>query len=235
MLADLGRHVQANIENDRRFFHEPDVVQFFDNNGNYDAVIIGSGNRADPLDKGGVVSNHLFMIKDRATAVGAGSDLTTFELGDLADLTDDTCFLQEDTSGCSYPNLVNGWTIALQADGEKALAAALTFGRSIFFTTFIPPTSISAQTCGPAEGSGRLYAVNLADATAVFNYNAADDTGTDSDRPNSTADRFDALKSGGIPAQVVFIPPGKILKPDLTIADTPGSNRATTFWQRVEE
>ena len=71
--------------------------------------------------------------------------------------------------------------------------------------------------------------MNLADATAVFNYNAADDTGTDSDRPNSTADRFDALKSGGIPAQVVFIPPGKILKPDLTIADTPGSNRATTL------
>ena len=237
LLADLGRHAETGGSNDRRFFHEPDIVQFFDDTGDYDAVIIGSGNRANPLDKGSnLVVNHLFMIKDRATSAGGGSDLNTVDIDELADLSDDTCFLQEDTSGCAalYPDLPNGWHIQLPGAGEKALASALTFGRTIFFTTYIPPGATEAATCGPGEGSGRLYAVNLADGSAVFNYDTSDDTGSDGD-PNSTGDRSDDLKSGGIPAQVVFIPPGKILKPDLTISDTPGTNRATTFWQRIEE
>ena len=49
LLADMGRHYINSQENDRRFFHRPDVVQSRDGVGPFDAVVIGSGNRADPL------------------------------------------------------------------------------------------------------------------------------------------------------------------------------------------
>ena len=43
-----------------------------DGNGLFDAVVIGSGNRADPLDQGGTTTNYLYMIKDRQTATASG-------------------------------------------------------------------------------------------------------------------------------------------------------------------
>ena len=233
VLASFGRHVDATKSNDRRFFHEPDIVQFKDADGAYDAVVIGSGDRADPLDNAGLTSNFFYMIKDRNIAVGAGAD-SSLNHASLADLTSNC--LQEGSSATCNPDLKGGWKFGLvDGTGEKSLSTPLTFGKAIFFTTYIPPGGNEAATCGPGEGSGNLYAVNLGDATAVYNFDTADDPPNGDGEPNSPGDRSEALKSGGIPAQVVFIPPGKILKPDLTFGDTPGINRFPTFWQRVAE
>ena len=66
LLASVGRHSGlSGIDNDRRFFHRPDVVPSKDGNGLFDAVVIGSGNRANPLDRGGMPTNFTYMIKDR--------------------------------------------------------------------------------------------------------------------------------------------------------------------------
>ena len=74
----------------------------------------------------------------------------------------------------------------------------------MFFTTFEPATA--SGTCSLSEGTGRVYAVSIQDATAVFNYDVTNDT------PNApTLERVDVLGSGGIPVQVVPLGEGLVL------------------------
>ncbi|MBR9813741.1 hypothetical protein GYB61_07770 [bacterium] len=216
---------------DRRFFHPPDVVLSRDAIAAFDGVVIGSGDRANPLDRGagGTPNNFTYLLKDR------GATNVTFTHDQLADVSSNC--LQSGTENSCGIDLKNGWKLGLQiGKGEKALSSPLTIANTILFTTFLPQDSTQATTCGPSEGGGAIYAVSLADATAVFNYNLTDDDPNDtSGEANSAADRFEVLKSGGIPAEAIFIPPGKILRPDLTIDDAPGKNRYRTYWQRTEE
>ncbi len=230
LLASLGRHASdaSGKWSDRRFFHRPDLVQTKDENGNFDAVIIGSGDRADPLDNGGTAGNWMFMIKDRGTAVGAGTN-TGFEIADLADVTDNC--LQEG-SDCGL-DLTTGWKLQMETLGEKILATALTISGSIFFTSYIPPGSSAETACTPTEGGGKLYAVSLQTAGAVINYDTTDDPDDpdgDDDAGTTKADRDVELKSLGIPAEVVSIPPNKILRPDLQIDTVDVATRWRTYW-----
>ncbi len=64
-LASLGGSGDA----DRRFFHAADVVQSRDSAGDYDGVVIVSGDRAAPRELD--VRNFAYLLKDRRTA-GAG-------------------------------------------------------------------------------------------------------------------------------------------------------------------
>lgn len=238
LLADLGRHVTSDKANDRRFFYPPDIVQSRDSVGNYDAVVLGSGDREDPLDKGGVTSNYLYVLKDRAISVGGGSDQTTTH-ATLADVSNN-CLQGGVTSTCN-PNLNSGWKLALtQGTGEKNLAAAVTFSGAISFNTYLPSinSDSSSQSCGPSEGSGLRYVISLTNGTAVQNFNILDDaTSSDHTDPNSAADRFEQLRSSGIPGQSVFIstPFGiKEIPPDNTPRDASGTSRFKTFWQRQQ-
>jgi type IV pilus assembly protein PilY1 len=223
-LAKLGRHAESGQANDRRFFHRPDLVPSRDESGPFDAVVIGSGNRQDPLDYAGTVTNYLYVLKDRNVAKGTGTDrdLTPSQLGDVTD----NC-LQEG-SGCSV-NLANGWKLRLEQEGEKALATPVTIAGTVFFTTYIPPGELSGGSCSPAEGSGRLYAVALRDERAVMNYDATVDPDEDG-RGTTKSDRHTVLNSPGIPSEVVFLPPNMILRPDLQPEEIGVSTRWRTFW-----
>ena len=201
-----------------------------DKNGLFDGVVIGSGDRADPLDEGGTVSNYMYMIKDRRTAIGSGVD-TGMQHVDFGDVTSNC--LQNDGS-CSV-NLANGWRLGMVDAGEKVLATPLTVTGKVLFTTYLPHGGSPAAKCAPSEGAGRLYAVSLQDATAVFNYDTSDDTSDDPDEPNSTSDRSVDLISAGIPAEVVSIPPNKILRPDLQIDDINATTRWRTYWYLTED
>ena len=231
-VANLGLDDISPVagSNDRRFFHRPDFVPSSDDFGPFDAVIIGSGDRADPRDTAS--SNWLYMLKDRNTVTGAvatpafnhgdyHSSLNALGLGDITDtcITDDVCFAQE--------NLTNGWKLELEGTGEKVLAPALTAFGTIFFTSFLPEGS-GAETgtiCAPSEGGGRLYAVNINNGAPANNYN---DTGVSADAITKI-DRFSTLASGGIPAEVVPIG-DYILPPDLTPESTGGRSFWKTFW-----
>jgi type IV pilus assembly protein PilY1 len=219
LLADVGRHYDDTIASDRRFFHPPDIVQHKDTSA-YDAIIMGSGNRADPLAAGGAVNNYMYMIKDRAVAVATGTD-TGVEHDDFGDVTN-TCL--EVGADCT-PNLAYGWKLGLTPGTEMSLASALTIGGVSYFTTYVSPGSSLEESCGPDEGSGRLYAVRLSNAAAVRNY----DTTTDA------LERFDELKSQGIPAEAISLPPDGILKPDLSIEKTDVTTRLRTFWLEAED
>jgi type IV pilus assembly protein PilY1 len=234
LLASLGRHGSGGSGkwDDRRFFHRPDLVQTKDENGNFDAVVIGSGDRADPLDNGGTAGNWMFVIKDRGTAVGAGTD-TGFELADLADVTDNC--LQEGAD-CGL-DLTTGWKLQMEALGEKILATPLTISGSVFFTSYIPPGASAETACTPSEGGGKLYAVSLQTAAAVINYDTSDDPNDPDagDAGTTKEDRDVELKSLGIPAEVVSIPPNKILRPDLQIDTVDVATRWRTYWYLHED
>jgi len=232
LLASVGRHASGSpsIETDRRFFHRPDLVPSKDGDGLFDAVVIGSGNRADPLDKGGITRNFTYMIKDRHTSVGSGVDtgLTHVDFGDVTS----NCL---QTSGGCVVNLVHGWRLGLEEPGEKVLATALTLTGKTFFTTYLPHSGTGATACSPSEGAGRLYAVSLQNATSVINYDTSDDDPDNPDEPTSKEDRSVELQSLGIPAEVVSVPPNKILRPDLQIDNIDATTRWRTFWYLQED
>lgn len=170
-LADLGTD---GTTTDRRFFHQPDIVQTFDSAGDFDGLLIESGDRADPNETS--VENYLFYIKDRKTSSGdatvkAENSVSNppgryvfdhAQINGLADQTD--CEIGTEVD-CNV-SLINGWKVELERSGEKGLSAPLTDAGRVFFTTFIPG---SAGTCAPSEGDGSIYVVNLADGTAAAN------------------------------------------------------------------
>ena len=229
-LAALGRHAEGGKGNDRRFFHRPDLVPAEDENGLFDAVLIGSGDRPDPLDGGGVVNNWFYMLKDRNVGVGAGVDLD-LEPDDLGDVTDNC--LQEGGS-CSV-DLAHGWKLELETQGEKSLATPITIAGTVFFTTYIPSGAASGGACAPSEGRGRLYAVSLQNAGSVINYDTTDDDPDYPDEATTKNDRSTDLNSPGIPAEVVSIPPNMILRPDLQVDTLDITTRWRTFWFLEED
>jgi type IV pilus assembly protein PilY1 len=223
-ITRIGSFGRRAGEQDRRFFHKPDVVKSKDANGNFDAVLLGSGNRTDPLTAG--VDNFFYMIKDKNTLTPPPPGSLPFEQGDLEDIT--AC-----TDCASVTDLANGWELELTAGGEKNLATALTLGGVVFFTTYIPPgPDAPGAECGPSEGGGRLYAIGLQSGNPLVNL---DKPIWDQQDPGDPDDRWGDLASGGIPAQVVAIPPNRILRPDLQIQPVPVSTRWRTFWYPNEE
>ncbi len=232
LLASVGRHSSgaSGIATDRRFFHRPDLVPSKDNNGLFDGVVLGSGNRANPLDSGGVATDFMYMIKDRHTSTGSGVD-TGLQHADFGDVTSN-CL--QSSGGCVV-DLTLGWRLQLEEPGEKVLATALTLTGKTFFTTYLPNSGTGATACSPSEGAGRLYAVSLQDATAVINYDSTDDNPDDPGKPTTKEDRSVGLQSLGIPSEVVSIPPNKILRPDLQIDNVDATTRWRTFWHLQED
>lgn len=175
-LADLGADASepgGDAVHDRRFFHAPDVVRSRDSAGSFDGVLIQSGDRAHP--NAYAVDNFLFYIKDREVQSGSdallGDDarptLTIADLPDQSDCRGGTEIVQEggvDTP-CAQRRMASGWKIGLAGIGEKGLSSPLVDGGRVFFTTFTPG---DPGACPARAGSGRVYAVSLADATAAI-------------------------------------------------------------------
>lgn len=228
-LASIGRHYNNASANDRRFFHRPDFVKHRDSSGSYDAVIIGSGNRQHPLDT--TVNDFMYMIKDRNIAAGSGDESDMVEHSNLADLTNNC--LQDSSCGTA-PSLSSGWKVEMEETGEKVLATATTIVGIIYFTSYTPADNSGFSTsCEPSEGTGRLYAVDLDDATAVKDY-ALSNNSENGTVVLGAEDRYEQLKAGGIPAEVVYIPDNQILRPDLTIEELAVDGRWKTYWHPVE-
>jgi type IV pilus assembly protein PilY1 len=147
-LANIGRDDIAGNDknNDRRFFHRPDFVPSSDEYGAFDGVLIGTGDRADPKDT--QADNYFYLIKDRNVLTGtvAGSAYSQVDFGDVTN----TCI--EDAI-CTA-DLSNGWKMALEGVGEKALAPAITAFGTVYFTTFLPEggAADAGTSCAPSEG-----------------------------------------------------------------------------------
>lgn len=157
VIADFDDDSEAE---DRRMFHAPDIVQAKDEHGAYDGILVATGDRANPLETDD--QNYMFFVKDRKISTGTGYSSIGFDDDNITDMT--SCVTGQE-SGCSTANLYNGWKIALSGNGEKGLASPLVAAGKAFFTSYEPS---SGSSCEPAEGSGKLYAVNLKDGSAAY-------------------------------------------------------------------
>jgi type IV pilus assembly protein PilY1 len=180
-LADLGADAAepgGSVSDDRRFFHAPDIVQSYDAAGDFDGVLIQSGNREDPNET--LVENALFYLKDREVISGSGvvraeNDIerppARYQIGDLPDRThcmDDSGQETGETGDdCIDGSTERGWQFRFPQRGEKGLSTPLTDGGRVFASTFTPPL---LSPCVPRRGQGRLYVLRLRDAAAVANH-----------------------------------------------------------------
>ena len=264
LVARLGRHMldssnaplstTASIAaNDRRFFYAPDLVRSKNTDGtSFDAIVIGSGDREDPLDRDRLVTNAIYMIKDYAAAGavpdtdGDGISNSVLDHTDIFDVTND-CLPSGTSNSTACSTLTNGWRLEMETNSvssEKVLAQPVTIFNTIFVSTYIPPglNTTSQTLCAPAEGGGRLYSLKLANANPADNTYSVDDSADQDPATGTTArDRYSVLSSGGIPSTIVYIPGVTngsskpcILRPDGKCVAVHGTSYYRTFWRREE-
>jgi len=202
-LADLSTN--GSVENNRRFYSEPDTALVVDGRERYLAISIGSGYRAHPLNKAADnAQDRLYMIKDTDVySIPSLSSLSTIQHGsDLVDLTD---YTYVDGAGKDIPipdwDKKNGWYINLNRGiGEKALASAFTLDNTVFFTTFQPESSTPTDACSSAAHTARAYVMNITNAKPKVTF-----TDTDADLTGRQADRSTNYSTNDIPTSVMVI------------------------------
>lgn len=231
-LAELGGTLNAT---DLRFFNEPSIVRTFisetiekqvtDIDGKttkivshqekpYDAILIGSGDRSNPL--GTDTADAFFMIKDENiktksfySAAEPKAPTTLFK-SDLYDYSDDpfskVTTTQERETLALAVSKKSGWFIDLKAGyGEKSTAEAIVINGVAFFTTFIPPNlDPNILRCEQPNGTGLLYAVDLALGTAVYNWQ---ETTVDVESPPEDAERSIKISEQFLGAPTLIVVP----------------------------
>ncbi|MDH5649743.1 MAG: PilC/PilY family type IV pilus protein, partial [Gammaproteobacteria bacterium] len=253
-LLSVGARMTKNTptlpKDDRRFFYPPDYVQAKDSisGDSYDAVVIGTGDRSEPLATD--TEEWFYVVRDRDLISGTLTNLTAngpIEHYDdatdgsttppnygLVDVSQGSCIL----AGTCTASYTYGWKMKLDCPndsgrtfaggncGEKNLSASFTIGGTIFMTSYLPPDTTSTN-CGPEEGTGLLYELSLQDGSAVND--------NDGDGVITANDRFSALRSGGIPAEVVSLGGDKVLAPDLTVKEPEVKGGFRTYWHASDE
>jgi type IV pilus assembly protein PilY1 len=196
-LASLGNagESSATHNKDRRFFNQPDVVRAYitetidsgtvDENGKaiivqqdvpYDAILIGSGDKTNPLNKNN--DDAFFMLKDinitsqQFTNSSVPSIPSPIEFSDLADYTNnpfgESLTTQERETLSLQVSLKSGWYIDLNSPGEKSTASSLTINNQVYFTSYTPPSEVGGI-CQIVNGQGVLYSVDLSLGTNKYN------------------------------------------------------------------
>lgn len=166
-------HHFASLGEDQRFLYRPDVVYAEDNDPQYDAVLIGAGNREDPFDTS--VVNHFYMIKDRAIGSTGGS-YPPYTRADLYDATDNLVQDGTETEQADAKEALetsSGWFIRLENAGEKVVSGATTVNGTTFFNTNEPP-DLTADDCVSSLGIARNYLVDFSDGSATSGDTKAD-------------------------------------------------------------
>ncbi len=207
------------IEDERRFYYAPAVVQVVDTafsnavGGEFDYVLMPTGYRAHPLDLN--VRDRFYAFRDATIdpMVDGNSDNLADDYPKDIDFTtnsgapiDNTDLV--DISSAALTALAKtelGWFFDFNTsagtssplNGEKGLASPSVFAGTLIFTTFIPsdPSAI-ADTCSASEGSGNAFNFNILTGNANLDWDGDGDIDLD--------DRKYALGSG-IPSEAVPI------------------------------
>ncbi|QDF66362.1 type IV pilin biogenesis protein [Shewanella sp. SNU WT4] len=166
----------------RMFFSEPVIAQTEFSNVHsennklsyqkvpYDAVTIGSGNRDHPLDL--ATNDRYYVFQDRYVATQKfepGNFPTTLTSSDLYSVTSSAPTTETDNVAFGKKR---GWYYDFGAAGEKTLSASLIFDGKVYFTSFVPPVTQTADLnlgiCS-FSGQGRLYVFDLHKGTRTSN------------------------------------------------------------------
>ncbi len=166
------------------------------------------------------VHNRIYALRDYSPTKGTSSnsskapitaDSTGTATGTLVDLTTDP--VDAGVSVQSALQSSNGWYVDLKMPsgsgitvtpftsptitewvGEKALAKPVIYDNVLYVTTYTPANEVtSTVTCAANEGLGKLYALNLLDASAAVDLNG-----------DGTKDTSINV-GGGIPSELVTV------------------------------
>jgi type IV pilus assembly protein PilY1 len=185
--------------NARRFYYPPDVALLDANDGPFHGLVISSGYRAHPLNT--AIHDQIYMIKDRFT--GPITSTANYDVAVEGDLYNATVNLAGGDSATKadmddeQQKIIGleGWRIDLDDEsnpgswiGEKGLAEALIIEGTAIVTTYTPDLSISTNSCDPNIGIGKVFFLNILDATSAFPSNL-----------DLRSERHVTLKRGGIP------------------------------------
>ena len=211
LVTKLASLSGTALADKRKFLFPPDVVFGSDAGGNYDAVLLGSGDREHPFDT--TVTDRFYMLKDRKTGLDSSGHAT------ILDSTFDACSnpngLFDATNNCLQDRILcasgsealldataallasPGWKLTLRP-GEKDVGTATTLAGTTFFNTNQPSGSAGGGSCGSNLGIARQYLVSFADATATTNLNQTSGL--------TTANRSTIVAGGGfLPSPVPLI------------------------------
>ena len=186
ILANLRpADVAANPDDDLRFFHHATVVRRArDSMGVYDAIAVGSGDRAHPQSETNK-NNWFFLFKDRLTRSGDAAVASRSPLvpSNLLNVTDNCFNGSSGGDSCTADQLEHGWRLALEENGEKNLSSPFIGGNGIIFTTYLPQGSgPDDDPCAPL-GTSRLYQVGLDKGEPLrFLHSVVGDTFSKTDR-----------------------------------------------------
>ncbi|MGE0080885.1 MAG: pilus assembly protein, partial [Thiohalomonadaceae bacterium] len=192
VIAELGGTSAAD---NRRFYYPPDVSMAPKNA--FLNIAIGSGYRAHPLDTD--IHDHFFIVRD-FDVFSAPKDengnvrYTAIDMDDLYDATDNvlgegrvgnTPTEAEREAAREILEGKRGLYLKLNRtdgawEGEKVLAESLTMAGKVIFTTFTPVAG-DATACAPGQGTGKIYTINILDATPVTEHDGQEGL-TDRDR-----------------------------------------------------
>jgi type IV pilus assembly protein PilY1 len=204
-VASLGRHDgTASLQTDRRFFYRIAYAKTRDDKGNYDALILGSGHRNNPLET--AADNRIYMLKDKliqtykfqtATCVTdpASSSYEPF----CKDATGYTVLTNNsllDTTTLAAGPTDNGWRVSIGTTigtRKKVMGSATVVEGKIFITSFAP----GAQTnnlCTVQSGSKSIFNLDLQTSNAVADTNDSGEI--------SVVDREVTILTTGLPSNI---------------------------------
>lgn len=229
----------------RKFLFAPSVVRGKDKNGEFYAIIIGSGDREKPTDTYAAynVKNRVYMFKDRSVGLDGSA------LGGLAVIKDpaqDTSSPKmlydilsgEAANGSNYATTdaskiadARGWVLRLENTGEKVVGTATTAAGFTAINSHTPRNNLDDE-CN-----------NLGDARSYFiNYVSGE--------PPKGEERSTVLTGGGFIPSPVFVvvdtttAGGGTLRPGAGIllgtrVKNPGGStfdaRYRTYWYEVKD
>ncbi|HJR70719.1 MAG TPA: PilC/PilY family type IV pilus protein, partial [Gammaproteobacteria bacterium] len=200
VIAKLGSAASATptVADTRRFYYSPDIALVNTAEAKFMHVGIGSGHRPHPNST--AHHDRFYALRDYAPFAKLTQlqydSLTPAVDGDLLDITDDlTPTIPPDSKGWRFELRDGGWV------GEKVLAEGRTFNNQVFFTTFKPGASASADPCAPSLGTNRLYVMSLFTGAPVTNLDGSLD-----ETVLTLEDRYVEF-AGSIAADVVFLFP----------------------------
>ncbi|GMR01186.1 MAG: PilC/PilY family type IV pilus protein [Gammaproteobacteria bacterium] len=174
-IADLA--VDGSIVDARRFYYPPDVALIAERGKPaYLALAISSGYRAHPNDTD--IHDRIYVLKDN-DVYNVPSPYVTLTEADLYNATlnlvaGDGNSTQNDAAKAALDNS-EGWYIFLDDEtvasnwlGEKGLSEALILEGTVIVTTFTPNVSAQTSSCSPESGIGKVFFMNVLDASPVI-------------------------------------------------------------------
>ncbi|MEW8505212.1 MAG: hypothetical protein AB2598_00780 [Candidatus Thiodiazotropha sp.] len=193
VLADINRGADAH----RKFFTTPQVGYYARGAHRFLALLIGTGDRANPLESN--VNDRFYMIKD--------SDI--WHHTSSREPATDRDFIDASASALISGEVLNpqyrGWYISF-AGSEKSFSRAILYDYAIFFTTYRADRALAEEPCEAVSttGEARIYGLDLISANAAIDWNGL------AEHPLSIDDRASQLQLQGIPPSPMLIFPGGV-------------------------